>query len=330
MVRKIMFSVGFMAAVMTISLSLVLAQTKSDEQPITARAETVEVSGIVQSVDIGSATFELQDGTLIILRELPDFQIESGSQLAVLGDRLGDGRIIASNVSRDDAFDIASPSQLPPILIDLTGQVNVYDTRSAALTINGVTGILLDMPDDPIQIDTYLTVSGELLPDGRILIDTLEPFQPQQFVPLDATGVSVVCHIPPDSRLDPYAIMLDTDAVPVHLAHGDYQGACDGGETSVVCEGLCDPLLVVLSDAFSVPYTELAEFARQGLDAGAIAQIYTVADLTGAKVDELVQSRRMGVTWQEILQSQPRIEGDALAIRSMLGDGRGTSIRATQ
>jgi hypothetical protein len=163
-----------------------------------------------------------------------------------------------------------------------------------------------------------------------LLIDSLAPFEPGPFVPLDATGVSAVCHIPPDTLSEPYAIMIETNAVPVHLAHGDYQGACDGEETSVSCDGMCDPILLILADSFSVPYAELAVLEAQGFGAGTIAQLYILAEITGAHTDELAESLLAGVTWQEILQSQPRTEHDVLASHSIIGNGRSESVRVTQ
>jgi len=35
-----------------------------------------------------------------------------------------------------------------------------------------------------------------------------------------------MCHIPPGNPDNPQTIMISTNAIPAHLAHGDYEGAC--------------------------------------------------------------------------------------------------------
>jgi len=38
--------------------------------------------------------------------------------------------------------------------------------------------------------------------------------------------VGLMCHIPPGNPDNPQTIMISTNAIPAHLAHGDYEGAC--------------------------------------------------------------------------------------------------------
>ena len=38
-----------------------------------------------------------------------------------------------------------------------------------------------------------------------------------------------MCHIPPEDESAAHTISVGRPALPAHLAHGDYEGACDGG-----------------------------------------------------------------------------------------------------
>jgi hypothetical protein len=40
----------------------------------------------------------------------------------------------------------------------------------------------------------------------------------------------VICHIPPGNPGNFHTIVVSAAAVPAHLDHGDYLGACGGGE----------------------------------------------------------------------------------------------------
>lgn len=40
-------------------------------------------------------------------------------------------------------------------------------------------------------------------------------------------GQIQICHIPPGNTVNARTIMVDVHAVPAHLAHGDFVGACD-------------------------------------------------------------------------------------------------------
>jgi hypothetical protein len=49
---------------------------------------------------------------------------------------------------------------------------------------------------------------------------------------LDRHTRVVICHIPPGNPENAHTIIVDDDAVPAHLAHGDYLGRCGGPVTS--------------------------------------------------------------------------------------------------
>lgn len=38
----------------------------------------------------------------------------------------------------------------------------------------------------------------------------------------------VVCHIPPGNPANAHDIEISINALPAHLAHGDYEGGCEG------------------------------------------------------------------------------------------------------
>lgn len=38
----------------------------------------------------------------------------------------------------------------------------------------------------------------------------------------------VVCHIPPGNPANAHDITISVNALPAHLAHGDYEGGCGG------------------------------------------------------------------------------------------------------
>lgn len=42
-------------------------------------------------------------------------------------------------------------------------------------------------------------------------------------------GKVVICHVPPGNPDNAHTIIIGAPAVPAHLAHGDYEGECDGG-----------------------------------------------------------------------------------------------------
>lgn len=46
------------------------------------------------------------------------------------------------------------------------------------------------------------------------------------------TGWVTICHIPPGNPNNPQTITISINALPAHLAHGDYIGTCQGGGTS--------------------------------------------------------------------------------------------------
>ncbi len=47
---------------------------------------------------------------------------------------------------------------------------------------------------------------------------------------------TLICHIPPGNPENAHEIIVDDDAVPAHLAHGDNLGHC-GGDVPPPCTG---------------------------------------------------------------------------------------------
>jgi hypothetical protein len=45
----------------------------------------------------------------------------------------------------------------------------------------------------------------------------------------DSPGKVDVCHIPPGNPANAHTINVSVNAVPAHLAHGDFLGTCEGG-----------------------------------------------------------------------------------------------------
>src|SRR5262249_60154746 len=49
---------------------------------------------------------------------------------------------------------------------------------------------------------------------------------PEQCAATTASGKVAICHVPPGNPANAHSILVDASAVPAHLAHGDYFGAC--------------------------------------------------------------------------------------------------------
>jgi hypothetical protein len=151
-----------------------------------------------------------------------------------------------------------------------------------------------------------VTVSGELLPDGRILVDVIEPVSTVPPTASPTTETATICHVPPAGVGSAYTITVEVSFVAAHLAHGDYLGPCTTPANPAVqlanatCPAGCDPLLLTLSDALGVPYDALAVLQNQGYNAGVIARVVVIAQAAGVPVEEVLARYNNGEAWESI------------------------------
>ncbi|MCH8880031.1 MAG: hypothetical protein IID34_09125 [Planctomycetes bacterium] len=54
----------------------------------------------------------------------------------------------------------------------------------------------------------------------------------------DGDGRVAICHVPPGNPNNAHTITVNEDAVPAHLAHGDYCGPCEGGLSADIEAGM--------------------------------------------------------------------------------------------
>jgi hypothetical protein len=60
-----------------------------------------------------------------------------------------------------------------------------------------------------------------------VLILVLAAFGAVTSLSADSQGKVDVCHIPPGNPANAHVINVSVNAVPAHLAHGDFLGACE-------------------------------------------------------------------------------------------------------
>src|SRR5690606_20399228 len=150
------------------------------------------------------------------------------------------GRILVLSISQDatlqDAeYDVVN-DVIPAILLDVTGMVTAYDPATGMLTLdNQIIVLLVAPPGFDLQTGMLVTVSGELLLDGRILADMIALYDSNVEVEVPADGaVGTICHIPPGNPANAHTITVGGSAIPAHLGHGDTLGPCEGDATGVV------------------------------------------------------------------------------------------------
>ncbi len=85
----------------------------------------------------------------------------------------------------------------------------------------------------------------------------------------------------------------------------------------------CDPVLLVLGEALSVPYTELEALSATHLGNGEIARIYLLAQAGAGDVASLLARRAAGASWRDLMPA----DASPLNNGVNLGNGKGQSIR---
>lgn len=85
----------------------------------------------------------------------------------------------------------------------------------------------------------------------------------------------------------------------------------------------CDPVLLVLGEALSVPYTELEALSAAQLGNGEIARIYLLAQAGAGDVATLIEQRAAGASWRDLMPA----DASPLNNGVNLGNGKGQSIR---
>lgn len=292
----------------------------------------IEVVGLVQNYRAVVGVFEL-DGDVILIAERPDFELADGLLVYVRGFQLFDGRILAIEISQDaslldDDFEVTT-DVVPPILLDVTGMITAYDQELGTITLDYTIFVLLVAETDvPLEFGRYVTVSGELLPDGRILADIVVLFDTDVVVDFDTADQNVtICHVPPGNSDNAHSITVGASAVPAHMAHGDALGACDGTDANVVTtcgDGWCDTVIVTLVDTFGITFEEVELLRSQGFGAGDIARIYLLSNGSGLSPQEIIDKLNSGMNWRDLIRDYPNMYP---APGIIIGNGRGYSMR---
>lgn len=174
-----------------------------------------------------------------------------------------------------------------PVYIDYSGQVSEIDSENGQIEMDGVSVVLDDETLESVEVGEYVVVSGVLDDNGSVSADIVEE------TTLDA--------IEDDAR------------------------TCEIDETG--SDENCHPVLLILSDAFQVPYDRLASLHGEGFGIGEISRIYILAQETGTSVVEIIQLRRDGLSWEEMIALLRGLSPSELAQGIIIGNGRGQTIR---
>ncbi|MBZ0309066.1 MAG: hypothetical protein K8I82_23580 [Anaerolineae bacterium] len=200
--------------------------------------------------------------------------------------------ILAAGVSAQEAED-----DFPPVLIDLTGVLEAIDQEAGTLTVSGVT-VQIDfasLPDDLVP-GISITVSGELLDDGTIAADLV-------------------------------VVAPEDDEEEESPSSCGYQDETTEAAPEAVDNEKCHPVLDILSEAFEVPYEDLEALREDRYGIGEIARAYLLAEAAGVDVQEVIDLRDSGLGWGQIKKEYPDVHPSDLAPGSVIGNGRGQSIR---
>ncbi len=114
-------------------------------------------------------------------------------------------------------------------------QVNIVDTMIQAFL--GKTTIDVEYDLGAWEIIKDLTTPWEILIQDPVTYGPLAarmnfPTQASTRAQLDQGWVTI-CHIPPGNPANMHTITISVNALPAHLAHGDYVGDCAGGSGTI-------------------------------------------------------------------------------------------------
>lgn len=114
-------------------------------------------------------------------------------------------------------------------------QANIIDTLIQAFL--GKTQVDIEYDLGAWEVIKDLTIPWEVLIEDPVTYGPLAvrmnfPTQASVRAQLDQGWVTI-CHIPPGNPANAHTITISVNALPAHLAHGDYVGSCMGGAGTI-------------------------------------------------------------------------------------------------
>ncbi len=203
--------------------------------------------------------------------------------------------------------------EYPPMWVDVTGTIESVDPTTQTIVIDGVT-VVVDFASLPeglvLEVGVTITISGELLEDGTIVADLVLPPSEDEATPENE-------ETPSEGE--------ETETCGFQPEEGEAVAATTEGEEE--SEGGCHPVIEILSEAFEVPYSDLEALRDENFGIGEIARAYLLADVAGVDVQEIIDMRESGMGWGEIKKEYPDVHPSQLAPGSVIGNGRGNTVR---
>jgi len=231
--------------------------------------------------------------------------------------------LMLGGVSAVMAQEDTSESELPPVIVDVTGVVVSFDTTTGLVTLEGGVFVVVavDNPDFLVEVGMEFTFSGELGDDGTLVADTVVSADDAEDEGEETDA---------DDADDADDEGEETDEVCGFEGEEGEEGTTDEGTTeegdAEEGDGGCHPVLEVLSDAFEVPYDELQDLRDEGYGIGEIARAYLLAEAAGVDVSEITDLRDSGMGWGQIMKEYPDVHPSDLAPGSVIGNGKGKTI----